>query len=181
MWTHEPRPGDRGSGVVNRRGHGAEGGGREGGAAARLNIMKTILTLIFVGFVLSTSAQIDTNKPARFKTKIACSEVGGGSSVGIDPSPEVSALGSEYTHVTTAPQKDTELKCKYVGREKGSDIYEFTFSVTTKVGVVSKTTTHKQVPFDGKRIVVFNDEHYSVIIESPSEQDLKDIVRRKQI
>ena len=61
------------------------------------------------------------------------------------------------------------------------DVYQFTFARTMKGGSSLKTTSSKEVLFDGKRAVIFEDELHTVIIESPSEQDLKDASPRKQV
>jgi hypothetical protein len=61
----------------------------------------------------------------------------------------------------------------------GKDVYHFSFTRTMKDGA-SKTGSSKEVQFDGKRAVIFEDELHRVIIDTPSEQDLKDAAARKQ-
>ena len=149
--------------------------------------MKAILSLLLlVGFVFSAGAQIDTNKPARFKTKIVSYELKAGSGLtnssntSLGPTPEEISPGAESTDVITSPGRESELKWKYIGRMGGKDVYHFSFTRTEKNGA-TKTGSSKEVLFDGKQAVIFEDELHRVIIDSPSEQDLKDAAPRKQI
>lgn len=142
--------------------------------------MKTILTLIFVGFVFSATAQIDTNKPARFKTKIV-SHSPGSEGTSISPSPEAIFPGSETADTVTSPGQESELKWKFIGRKGDKDLYHFTFTRMTKAGVPGKTTDTKDVLFDGHQAKLFQDDLHTVTIDSPSEKDLKNIAPRKQI
>lgn len=140
--------------------------------------MKTILlSLLLSGFVFSAGAQIVTNQPARFKTKIVSYEGKiGSSSFGssINPSPELTAPGTEGTDEITSPGRESKLVWKFVGRNGGKDAYRFTFTRMIKAGVSFKTTDSKEISFDGRRIVVFQDDLHTVIIESPSEKELRD-------
>lgn len=144
--------------------------------------MKTILlSLLLVGFVFSAGAQIDTNKPARFKTKVVCSDgkkSSGGSTTSINPSPDATSPGTENIDAGTSPGREYELKWKYIGRRGGKDLYHFTFTRRTKVGAPGKTTSAKDVLFDGHQEKIFEDDLHTVIIDSPSEKDLKQKTER---
>jgi hypothetical protein len=146
--------------------------------------MKTTLALLLLfGWVFSAGAQVDTNKPARFKTKVVCSEGtngSGGSSISINPSPEATLPNAENTHAVTSPGKECELKYKYMGRSGDKDVYHFTFTRMTKAGAREKTTDTKDILFDGHQTKVFEDDLHRVIIDSPDEKDLK-TPKRKQV
>ena len=147
-----------------------------------MNIMKTFVIFLFlVGFVFSAEAQLVTNKTARFKTKVVLNEaksIGGAVMTSISPSPETTSIGVENKNVGTNTGREYELAWKFIGRKGDKDVYEFTFTRMTKAGVLSKTGSSKEVDFDGKRAVVFEDELHAVIVESPSSEDLKDAVRK---
>jgi hypothetical protein len=152
-----------------------------------MNFVKTVVIfLLLVGLVGSAGAQVVTNKTARLKTKVVLSEarsIGGAVMTSIGPSPEGTAVGNEVKDTGTSAGHEYELGWKFVGRNGDKDIYRFTFTFThmTKSGYSSETTTAKEVLFDGKKTTVFEDQFHTVIIESPSEKDLKDIEARKQI
>jgi hypothetical protein len=139
--------------------------------------MKTIwFILLLVGVAFSATAQIDTNKPARFKTKIVLSEGkngADGSSISINPSPEGMSSGNEVTDAGTTVGREYELKSKYIGRAGDKDFYHFTFTRMTKAGSSAKTNTSKDILFNGTKATLFEDELHKVTIETPSEKDLK--------
>jgi hypothetical protein len=143
--------------------------------------MKVLLSfLLLLGFAFSAAAQIDTNKPARFKTKVVFNDArnnGGEVATSISPSPEGTAPGSEVKDTGTSPGREYELAWKFLGQKGDKDIYRFTFTRMTKAGVLSKTTTSKVVAFNGKRLVVFDEELHEVILESPTESELKKAAR----
>jgi len=146
--------------------------------------MKAILTvLLLVGINFSAKAQLLTNVSARFKTKVVCDSGKFGLTRAISPSPAAITPGNENKDKVTSPGHEYELGWKFVGRNGDKDVYRFTFTFThmTKSGYSSETTTAKEVLFDGKKTTVFENEFHTVIIESPSEKDLKDIEARKQI
>ena len=77
------------------------------------------------------------------------------------------------THTVTNPGYESDLKWVFLGRNGDKDVYRFSFTRRTKVNSPDKTTTSKEVLFEGRRSIVFEDDLHAVIIESPSEQDLK--------
>ena len=146
--------------------------------------MKTIVAVLFlVGFVFSAGAQgVDTNKPARFKTKVVCDSTKG--SLGITgsmaPTPGAISPGTEYTDAGTNPGREYELKWKYIGRQGNKDLYHFTFTRVTKAGETGKTTDIKDVLFDGHPMKIFEDDLHKVTIESPSEKDLDELTPKAE-
>jgi hypothetical protein len=139
--------------------------------------MKTF-SLSMVLFVLTFSAtgQIVTNEPARLKTRITCYEgkIGSGSSTGaVSFAPESTYPGSVWRDKLASPGNEHELECTFVGRSGNKDVYRFTFTRMTKAGSSDKTTTSKEVQFDGKQIIVFEDDLHAVVMESPNKEDLK--------
>lgn len=140
--------------------------------------MKTLLALlVLAGFVFSASAQINTNQPARFKTKVVSYEgkIGSGAfDTSICPTPSALLPGNGGTDEVTTPGHESKLVWKFVGRNGGKDFYQFSFTRMTKAGVSVKTTDSKEISFDGRRIVIFKDDFHTVIIDSPSEKELKD-------
>jgi hypothetical protein len=139
--------------------------------------MKTIwVILLLVGVAFSATAQIDTNKPARFKTKIVLFEGkngADGSSITISPSPEGTSSGNEVIDAGTTAGREYELKWKYIGRAGDKDSYHFTFTRMTKAGSSAKTNTSKDILFNGTKAMLFEDELHKVTLETPSEKDLK--------
>jgi len=137
--------------------------------------MKTIvLAIILTALTFCATAQISTNQPSRFKTKVVAYEGKIGSGVNgstVRFVPNDPGTGESDT-VTTAG-RESELKWTFVGRNGDTDVYRFTFTRMTKVGSLGKTTTSKKVQFGGKQIVVFEDELHTVVMESPSAEDLK--------
>jgi hypothetical protein len=139
--------------------------------------MKMLLTfLLLLGFVFGASAQIVTNQSARLKTKVVFYEGKIGSGImgsSIDPSPEDTMPGSKVRNEDTSGGQKSELAWTFVGRSGDKDVYHFTFSRMTKAGVSAKVTTSKDVLFDGRRAVIFEDDLHTVLIESPTAEDLK--------
>jgi hypothetical protein len=132
--------------------------------------MKTIaISIILLGTIFHASAQLVTNQPARLKFKVT--EVySGGSATGVSPSPDANMPGNSVENTVTSPGYEHKLKWTFVGRNQDKDIYNFTFTRTTKIG---KETTSKEIQFDGKQIVVFKDDFHTVVMETPSAEDLK--------
>ena len=142
-----------------------------------MRFLKMILPgLVFSGLVFGANGQMVTNQPARFKTKVICYEGkmdSGDSSTGVNPSPEFTFPGTENKHEVTSPGRESELVWSFVGRNKNKDVYRFTFTRMTKAGDSSKTTTSKECLFDGSQIIVFSDDLHTVVMKSPSAEDLK--------
>ena len=133
--------------------------------------MKTIIILVLLGTIFSASAQLVTNQPSRFKTKVVSYEgkigsVINGSAVGFVPN-------DPGTGMVTISGHESELKWTFVGRNGDKDVYRFTFTRKTKAGASDKTTTSKEIQFDGKQVIVFEDDLHAVVMESPSAEDLK--------
>jgi len=99
----------------------------------------------------------------------------------ISPWPEGTAAGNETKDIGTSAGREYELAWKFLGRKEHKDVYQFTFTRMPKAGVLDKITTSKEVLFEGKRVIVFEDDLHTVIIESPSEADLKEAGARNQI
>ena len=143
--------------------------------------MKTIL-LSLVLFVLTfcASAQNSTNQPARLKFKVAwfAGKMNSGTS-GSDvcPSPESILPGARWSNNRTTPGREHDLNWMFIGRNRDKDVYRFTFTRMTKVGSSDRTTSSKEVQFAGKQIIVFEDALHCVVMESPSEKDLKSAQR----
>jgi hypothetical protein len=137
--------------------------------------MKTILlSAVLIFLMFCASAQISTNQPSRFKTKIISYEgkIGSGvngSAVSFVPDdPE-----TIWSDTITTSGHESELKWTFIGINGNKDIYRFTFTRMTKNGSSNKTTTSKEIQFDGKQIIVFEDELHAVVMESPSKEELK--------
>ena len=140
--------------------------------------MKIIFaSLLLSVLVFSASAQIETNKPARFKTKVIRydGKIGSGTSGStINFAPESTYPGNGGADEVTTPGHESELRCTFVGRNGNKDVYHFVFTRMTKAGVSTKMTTVKDISFDGHPIVIFEDDLHTVIIESPTEKELND-------
>src|SRR5450432_3616914 len=98
--------------------------------------MKTIIILVLLGTIFSASAQLVTNQPSRFKTKVVSYEgkigsVINGSAVGFVPN-------DPGTGMVTISGHESELKWTFVGRNGDKDVYRFTFTSMTKAGVSDK-------------------------------------------
>ena len=137
--------------------------------------MKTfLLSSVLIGSMFCANAQFSTNQPSRFKTKIVAYEGKVGSGVnGSTVSGVPNNPGTGGSDTVTSPGHESELKWTFVGRNGNRDVYRFTFTRMTKAGSSDKTTTSKEVQFDGKRIVVFEDALHAVVMESPKAEDLK--------
>jgi hypothetical protein len=137
--------------------------------------MKIILfSVILIGLTFCAIAQISTNLPARLKTKVVCSGSGvSGTSVAMAPDSTYPGNGGEDN--VTSPGIEHELKWTFVGRNGNKDVWNFTFTRMTKAGSSDKTTTSKEVQFDGKQTIVFEDGLHTVVMESPSAEDLKPV------
>jgi hypothetical protein len=137
--------------------------------------MKIILSsIVLIGLTFCASAQISTNQPSRLKTKVISYEgkIGSGvNSSAVSFVPNDPGTGGDNT-VTTRGY-ESKLKWSFVGRNGDKDVYRFTFTRMTKAGSPNKTTTSKEVQFDGKQVIVFEDDLHCVVIESPNEKDLK--------
>ena len=137
--------------------------------------MKTfLLAVVLFALTFCASAQILTNQPSRFNTKVISYEgkiasgVNGSAAGFVPNNPGTGGSGK-----VTSPGHESELKWSFVGRNGDKDIYRFTFTRMTKAGSSDKTTTSKEVQFVGKQIIVFEDELHTVVMESPSAEDLK--------
>ena len=137
--------------------------------------MKTLLLVIaLAAAAFCASAQISTNQPAQFKTKIISYEGKEGSGVS---SSATSVVPNEPGYVgsdtVTSPGHESELKWWFVGRNGGKDVYHFTFKRMAKSGSTNQTTSATDVSFVGKKIIVFQDDRHCVVMETPGEDDLK--------
>jgi hypothetical protein len=134
--------------------------------------MKTILfSVILIGLTFCAGAQISTNQPTRLKFKVDCFEGKinsgmRGSSACLAPDCIYPGNGGENT--VTSPGRESELKCTFVGRNRDKDVWHFTFTRMTKAGSSGKVTTSKEIQFDGKQIIDFEDDLHTVVMESPS-------------
>ena len=133
-----------------------------------------LLSIILVGLAFCAGAQISTNQPSRFKTKVVSYEGKIGSGVNsstVSFVPNDPGTGGDNT-VTTSGH-ESELKWTFSGRNGDKDVYRFTFTRMTNAGSANKTTASKEIQFDGKQIIVFEDELHAVVMESPGDEDLK--------
>ena len=136
--------------------------------------MKPIfLFIVLISLTFCASAQISTNQPARLNTKVVCYDSGGSSSDVASLAPDSTYPGNGGDDNVTSPGMEHELKWTFVGRNGSKDVWYFTFTRMTKIGSSDKTTTSKEIQFDGKQIIVFKDDLHTVILESPSAEDLK--------
>jgi len=132
------------------------------------------LSIILIGLTFCAAAQISTNQPSRFKTKVISYEGKVGSGVNSSAVSFVPAdPGTGEGDTVTTSGRESELKWAFVGRNGDQDVYRFTFTRMTKAGLSGKTTTSKEIQFDGKQIIIFEDDLHTVVIESPSAEDLK--------
>lgn len=143
--------------------------------------MKTILLfLILVGFTFSGSAQnLTSQTTARLKFKVTCFEGkldSGPSSICSEP--YTVSTGVVESIAITLSGMTNELTWGFVGRNEGKDVYRFSFKRMTKAGLSSQTAASKEVQFDGKQVIIFEDDLYRVVMESPTEEDLKTIQGR---
>jgi hypothetical protein len=139
--------------------------------------MKTIVfSIVLIGLTFCASAQISTNQPARLKTKVISYEgkiSSGARGVEINFAPESTYPGNGGSDTVTSSGHESELKWTFVGRNGNKDVYRFTFTRKTKKDSSSQTTTSKEIQFNGKQVIVFEDELHTVVMEGLSEEDLK--------
>jgi len=139
--------------------------------------MKTIIvSTVLFALTFHATAQLVTNQPARLKWKVEWSEGKinsgtGGNSVNL--APENINFGNGGEDTCTSPGWEHDLKWTFIGRNREKDVYRFTFARKTKKDSSSQTTTSKDIQFDGKRVIVFEDELHTIVMESPNEIDLK--------
>jgi hypothetical protein len=139
--------------------------------------MKTISVIAVLALALQAGAELITNLPARLACKVEWHDKGstgtGGSSV--DPSPGAIYPGNSMEDTCTTRGYEYDLKWAFLGRDGNHDVYRFTFIRDTKQrgGPPIQTTTTKDVPFDGKEVVVFDDDLHTVIMKSPDQSDLQ--------
>jgi hypothetical protein len=132
------------------------------------------LSLILMGLTFCAAAQISTNQPSRFKTKVISYEgkMGWGvNSSAVSFIPADPGTGGGDTVTTSG--RESELKWTFVGRNGDKDVYRFTFTRMTKAGSSGKATDSKEIQFDGKQIIIFEDALHTVVMESPGTEDLK--------
>jgi hypothetical protein len=137
---------------------------------------RLLVTMVLLGIAFSATAQMVTNQPARFKNKVTSYEgkIGSAASTGaIDYAVNNYPGTTVTTDKVTSPGKESELKWTFVGRNGSKDVYRFTFTRLTKPSASFQTTDSKEVQFEGKPIVVFEDALHAVVMESPSAEDLK--------
>ena len=143
--------------------------------------MKTLLvSIVLFALTFCANAQLSTNQPSRFKTKVISyqGKIGSGVNSSATSFFPVDA-GTGGSDTVTSPGCESELKWTFVGRNGAKDVYLFTFTrTTTKTPSPGRTTkdkitTAKEIQFEGKQIVLFEDELHAVVMESPSPEDLK--------
>jgi hypothetical protein len=138
--------------------------------------MKTILLfLVLAGFTFNGSAQnLTSQTTARLKFKVTCFEgkLDSGPS-GICSEPDTVSPGVVESIAITSSGMTNTLTWAFVGRNEGKDVYRFSFMRMTKAGVSGQTAASKEVQFDGKQVIIFQDDLYRVVMESPTEEDLK--------
>ncbi len=138
--------------------------------------MKHFLFIVaLLGWTEVASAQISTVEPARFKTKVSCYAGGTNAtlvSVGINLAPESTFPNQPQNNclILASPQA-SELTWKFIWREKGHDVYRFTFRRLAAPGVTEAVTTTRDVKFNGKKEVVFKDLSHTVVLELPNDED----------
>src|SRR5476649_1275111 len=114
--------------------------------------MKTIIiAAILLGTIFYASAQLVTNQPSRFKTKVVSSfgKNGSGASGSIVSFVPIES-GTGGSDTVTTSGHESELKWTFIGRNQDKDVYRFIFTRMTKAGSSDKTTTSKEIQFDGK-------------------------------
>lgn len=133
--------------------------------------MKLIaVSIILLGIIFCASAQLMTNQPARLKFKVIENYYSGESASFLCPTPDAIMPGNSGENAVTSPGHEHKLKWTFIGRNQNTDVYNFTFTRTTKTG---EQTTSKKIQFEGKQVTVFKDEFHTVIMETPSAEDLK--------
>jgi hypothetical protein len=140
--------------------------------------MKTITaTIILFAVAMGTHAQLTTNEPAHWQYKLTRFDGKIDSSVPTSSdtcsTPEVETIGTSHEDKETTPGHECDLKWEFIGRNKDKDVYHFTFTRMTKSGSSDRTTTFKDIQFDGKQVVVFEDALHTVVMKTPEPEDLK--------
>jgi hypothetical protein len=136
--------------------------------------MKQIfLFIVLISLTFCASAQISTNQCARLMTKVVCYDSNGSSCDVASLAPDSTYPGNGGGDNVTSPGMERELKWTFVGRNGSKDVWYFTFTRMTKSGSTDKTTTSREIQFEGKQIIVFKDDLHTVIMESPGAEDLK--------
>jgi hypothetical protein len=137
--------------------------------------MKTItIALLLLALGLRAGAQLATNQPSQYQCEIAWSEkeTGTGGNT-LNPTPDAVSPGNSGEETCTSPGHEMDLKWTFLGRDHDQDAYEITFTRMIHAGSALPTTSSKDVLFNGKRMVVFDDALHLVVIESPSDDDSK--------
>lgn len=139
--------------------------------------MKAFMTLgALLCLCLHADAQLVTNQPARLAIKITSYEgkIGSGTcSTCLNPTPDAVFPGNSGSDEVTSPGRESKLKWTFVGRNKEKDVYEISFTRKTKANSSDQRTDSKEIQFEGKKVVVFEDELHAVVMENPNEADLK--------
>lgn len=139
------------------------------------NIAILVASLLSVLTVLSSGS---TNEiTARFPYKIISwhGKEGSGASVAeVVPDPSTVTTNSSGIHTSTTPGQEHELRPAFVGQAGKKDVYRFIYK-HPKDGTNSnqQITTSKDVQFDGGRVVVFQDEQRTIVMTTPTAEDLK--------
>lgn len=148
--------------------------------------MKNIVILVSSLFsVLTALGSGSTNKiTARFPYKIISWEgkEGSGASVAeVVPDPSTVTTNSSGIHTSTTPGQEYELRPAFVGHAGKKDVYRFIYK-HPKGGTNSnqQVTTSKDVQFDGSRMVVFQDEQRTIVMTTPTVEDLKQASPREK-
>jgi hypothetical protein len=124
----------------------------------------------------SAGAQSTTNEPARYKTKVTCyegkEEAGVGNS-GINFTPESTFPEPVAKNRISSRGHELEVKWRFVRRDKEKDVYRFLFVRATETSSTNQAPAFKEVQFDGRKIIVAKDPLHTVVMETPSEEELK--------
>ena len=142
--------------------------------------MKAIALFILLAAVLCANAQLVTNQPARLKMKLIAYEgkIGVGAyGATLNPTPEVIRPGDGGSDEVTSSGKESKLTWAFVGRNGSNDVYQVSFTRKIKSNSTLPVSGSKTVKFDGRKIVIFEDELHTVVMESPSEADLKSALK----
>jgi hypothetical protein len=137
-----------------------------------VKIFALALILLVPGF--RAGAQLITNQPARFPYKIEWSKKATGMGGNcVNPTPEATYPGNGGEDTAGRPDENFDLKWTFLGRNEGQDVYQFTLVEAHQTGTPALTTSElKDIQFDGKQMVVFDDLFYNVIIKNPAPSEL---------
>jgi hypothetical protein len=139
--------------------------------------MKTIAVVLGLCAIgLRAEAQLVTNQPARYPCKIVCFEKAnpGIRDTCINPTPDSVNPGDHGEETCTSSESGYTLKWRFAGRNRDGDVYDYTFGHSTDPGDPSlQTDAFKEIQFNGKPMVVFDDAFYQVLMKSPDPEDLK--------